>query len=54
MNDLNLVLATNTSELLVRNVKRSSKIDKIECQASNGVGPSTSRIFKINILCESN
>ena len=45
-------MATNLSEILIRNIKRSSKIDKIECQASNGVGPSSTRTFKINILCK--
>lgn len=42
-------LDVDNSEIVIKNIKKTSKIDKVECQISNGFGPSVTRSFKVNI-----
>lgn len=42
-------LKQDNSELVIKDVRKDSKLDKVECQASNGYGPTASRTFKIDI-----
>jgi hypothetical protein len=45
-------LGTNSSNITINGVTRSSRLDKVECRASNGYGAAISRTFKINIKCK--
>lgn len=42
-------LDVNSSEIIIKSVKRTSRIDRVECQVGNGYGPKAIRSFKINI-----
>ena len=42
-------LDVDNNEIVIKNIRRTSKLDRIECQVSNGFGASVSRTFKINI-----
>jgi hypothetical protein len=42
-------LEIDSSEILIKNIKYSSKLQSIYCQISNGYGAAASRIFKINV-----
>lgn len=39
----------NQTEISIQNVKLSSKMKQVECQANNGYGATSSRVFKIDI-----
>ena len=42
-------LDIDNNELIIKNIKRTSKLDRVECHITNGYGPSATRSFKINI-----
>jgi len=42
-------LKQDNSEIVIKDVRKNSKLDKVECQASNGYGHTASRTFKIDI-----
>lgn len=44
-----LELEIDSSEILIKNIKHSSKLDAIYCQISNGYGATASRVFRINV-----
>ena len=48
----NVELEIDNSEIIIKNIKRTSKLDKVECQISNGYGATASRLFKIDIKCK--
>jgi hypothetical protein len=42
-------LHIDSNEIVIKSIKKSSKIDRVECQISNGYGATVTRSFKINI-----
>lgn len=46
------MLNEQKSELVIKNVRKSLKINLVECQAGNGYGAKAIRSFKINLKCK--
>ncbi|CAF1045685.1 unnamed protein product [Brachionus calyciflorus] len=49
LNGTILHLDVNNPEIVIKSIRKTSKIDKVECQVGNGYGPKAVRSFKINI-----
>jgi hypothetical protein len=42
-------LNIDDNEVIIKNIRRNSQIDSVQCQATNGYGATAIRSFKINI-----